>query len=81
MKITVEISDPLFEEASQMAARDGETLDSLIEQGLRLVLTERCTTETFKLRDASIKGSGLTDEFESASWEQIRDEIYRGRGA
>lgn len=26
-------------------------------------------------------GGGLTTEFRGASWSQIRDEVYRGRGA
>lgn len=82
MKTTVEIADPLFEEARRIATRDGDTLRSLIEQGLRQVVAERRrATKPFKLRDASVNGNGLTEEFKSASWEQIRDAIYEGRGA
>jgi hypothetical protein len=82
MKTTVEIADPLFEEARRIAARDGDTLRSLIEQGLRQVVSQRKKkTGEFRLRDASVGGNGLTPEFQSATWEQIRDEIYKGRGA
>ena len=29
----------------------------------------------------TVRGRGLTGEFKNATWERIRDEIYRGRGA
>ena len=82
MKTTLDIADPLFAEAKRIAARDGETLRSLVEQGLRKVLAERSRkAKPFKLRDASFKGAGMTPEFEGASWDKIRDAIYEGRGA
>ena len=30
---------------------------------------------------ATVRGGGLSDEFKSANWDKIRDEIYRSRGA
>lgn len=81
MKTTLDISDPLFAEAKRIAARDGDTLRSLVEQGLRQVLAERQRkVKPFKLRDASFKGTGLSPEFEGASWEKLRDAIYEERG-
>lgn len=81
MKTTLDISDPLFAEAKRIAARDGDTLRSLVEQGLRQVLAERQRkVKPFKLRDASFKGTGLSPEFEGASWEKLRDAIYEDRG-
>ena len=41
MRTTVRIDDGLLERAKREAARRGETLTSLIEQGLRLVLASR----------------------------------------
>jgi hypothetical protein len=35
----------------------------------------------FKLRCASFKGDGLQAEFLSASWDQLLEAAYRGRGA
>jgi len=83
MKTTLEIQDPLLEQVRKIAARDGETLRSLVEQGLRKVVAERTVkAKPFKLRDASFKGgTGMTPEFEGASWDKIRDALYEGRGA
>lgn len=80
MKTTVEISDALLAEARAVAARERVTLRGLIERGLHQVIRESASGPAFKLRPASFKGEGLQSEFENASWEQIRDAIYRGRG-
>lgn len=80
MKTTVEIPDALLEEARKLAAREGTTVRALIEQGLRRVLRDRKRGGAFRLRKASFKGEGLQPEAAGASWEQIRDTIYAGRG-
>jgi hypothetical protein len=81
MKTTVEISDPLLRDARKVAAREGTTLRALIEQGLRRILGERKKPKSaFRLRDASFKGRGLHPDMQGATWEQIREKIYEGRG-
>jgi hypothetical protein len=81
MKTTVEISDPLLRDARRLAAREGTTLRALIEQGLRRILSDKKKPKApFKLRDASFKGRGLHPDMQGATWEQIRDKIYEGRG-
>lgn len=81
MKTTVEIADPLLDEARRIATRDGDSLRSLVEQGLRKVVAERrARVKPFKLRDASVRGEGLQPEFAGASWEQMRAAIYEGHG-
>jgi hypothetical protein len=80
MKTTVEISDPLLREARRLAAREGVTLRTVIERGLHRVVADAKSSKPFKLRRASVKGKGLQPEFRNATWETIRDEIYRGRG-
>jgi hypothetical protein len=80
MKTTVEISDSLLREARKIAAREGITLRMLIERGLRRVVVETKQSQPFKLRDASFEGQGLQAEFRNASWEQLRELIYEGRG-
>jgi len=80
MKTTLDISDPLLNEARKLAARDRTTLRALVEQGLRKILAERRRAPQFRLRKASFKGEGLQPEFRDAPWEQIRAAIYEGRG-
>jgi hypothetical protein len=82
MKTTLDIADPLMAQVRRIAERDGETLRSLVEQGLRKVVAERnARPKPFKLRDCSVKGEGVQPEFENATWEQWRDLIYEGRGS
>jgi hypothetical protein len=59
MKTTVEISDALLFEAKKVAAREGTTVRTLIEQGLRQALAGRAKRGHFKLRKATFKGRGL----------------------
>jgi hypothetical protein len=80
MKTTIEIPDPLLEEAKRQAARDHTTLRALVEAGLRAVLKGRRSRARFRLRDASFRGTGLTDEFQGADWERIREAAYETHG-
>ena len=82
MKTTLEISDPLLDEAKKIAARDGETLRSLVEQGLRAVVAQRSAKggKPFRLRDASFKGDGLRPEVAHLSMHDIILMSYEGRG-
>lgn len=81
MKTTVEISDPLLREARKLAMREGVTLRTLVERGLRRVVDERRPGSPFKLRRASFKGQGLQVDLHDASWDKLRDLAYEGRGA
>lgn len=81
MKTTVEIADSLLQQARKLAAREGITLRTLIERGLHRVIAETKRGASFKLRRASFKGKGLQPEFHEASWEKVRDHIYKDRGA
>lgn len=80
MKTTIEIADPLLEEARKLAQREGITLRALVEQGLRQVLTHKRRAEPFRLRDASFAGDGLRSDLGSASWDRLRELAYEGRG-
>jgi predicted transcriptional regulator len=82
MKTTIEIADDLFERAQRLARKEKTTFRSLAEQGLRLVLKEKQgKAAKWKWKPLVVRGGGLTDEFKNASWDKIRDEIYRGHGA
>jgi hypothetical protein len=80
MKTTVEIPDPLAEEAKAVARREKTTLRALIEAGLRQVLRDRRRRARFQLRDASFGGRGLQPEFRDGDWQRIREAAYEGRG-
>ena len=80
MKTTVQISDPLFSSAKDIARRDGTTLAALVEEGLRKVVDERQRhAKPFRLEDASVDGKGMNAEY-AATWDAVRDAIYKGRG-
>ena len=82
MKTTIEIADALLTDARRVAAREGVTVRSLVEQGLRRVLAERQRgAPGFKLRKASFKGRGLQPGVRGASFDRLRELAYEGRGA
>jgi hypothetical protein len=80
MKTTIQIPDSLFEEARNLARREGTTLKALVEQGLRRIITERKPRRRFHLRKVTFKGQGLQPPLTGASWERIREFSYEGRG-
>jgi hypothetical protein len=82
MKTTVDLPDDLLEKAKTMAASEQTTLKSLIEEGLRWVLSrKRKKAERFLLRDASVSGDGVGEGLTEGDWDQVRELIYRGRGS
>lgn len=81
VKTTIEIADDLFERVQRVARKEKTTFRALTEQGLRLVLKENQGRPRVLPPLVTVRGSGLTDEFKGASWDKIRDELYRSRGA
>jgi hypothetical protein len=81
VKTTVEISDSLLREVREVAAREGVTLRTLVERGLHRVVAETKRGAPFKLRRASFKGKGRQPEFREASWDALRNLVYKDRGA
>lgn len=82
MKTTVDLPDDLLERAKAMAASQGTTLKSLIEEGLRWVISRRRRKgEHFTLRDAGVSGQGVGKELTEGDWGTIQELIYRGRGS
>ena len=81
MKTTLDIADPLLNEARRLAAREKTTLRALVEQGLRQIVAERKRSGAFRLRKASYRGNGLRPELRDPGWERLRDMAYEGRGS
>lgn len=81
MKTTIEIADDLFERPQRLVRKEKTTSHSLTEQGLLLVLKEKLGKPKNLPPLVTVRGGGLTDEFKSAPWEKLRDEIYPRRSA
>jgi hypothetical protein len=80
MKTTIELPDDLLERGKAAARRENSTLKALIEEGLRMALRARARKRTVPFAVQPFQGDGLSAEFASAGWGEIRDEIYRDRG-
>ncbi|MGH9328479.1 MAG: DUF2191 domain-containing protein [Terriglobia bacterium] len=80
MKTTVEIPDSLLKHIRILASEERTTVRALVEEGLRRVTAERKRAKPFKLRNVSFGGKGLQPRMAGASWNQIRDAAYEGRG-
>jgi hypothetical protein len=82
MKTTIEIADDLLERAQHLAQKEKTTLRALTEHGLRLVLKEKeGKLAKWQWNPLVVRGKGLSREFQDSNWAELRDEIYRGRGA
>ena len=81
MKTTVEIPEPLLEEARRLAGRERTTIKALIIEGLRRLLQDRRKSPPFTLRKATFRGQGLQPQITEGSWDSIRDLAYEGRGS
>lgn len=81
MKTTVEIQDELYARIQKKAQRDGRTVRSIIEEGLRLSLEaeQRAREQRYELPDESVGDPQAANPLESWSWAELRDEIYGGR--
>ena len=80
MKTTIELADDLLARTKRIARREGVTLRSLVEEGLRLAIQSRERRARLPFRLKTFHGDGLTTEFRDAGWERIREELYRDRG-
>jgi Arc/MetJ family transcription regulator len=79
MKTTIEIADPLLERVRRVAADRETTLTAIVDHALRCYLEEPEAAE-FRLRDASVGGSGLQLGIDDGDWSLIRALVYEGHG-
>lgn len=73
MEITLDIQESLLAEARKIASRENTTIEALVEEGLRLVLTRRSEKRPFRMRKATFKGEGLQTPWSENSWLEMRD--------
>ena len=81
MKTTIDISDSILLKAKQLAREQNVTLRSLTEEGLRKIIEERSARRPCQVHPVTFRGEGLSAQFQGASWAEIRDVAYEGRGA
>jgi hypothetical protein len=81
VKTTLDISDGLMLRIKALAKRNGTTIRSLMEEGLEMVLAARSSARPAKVTPVTFRGSGLSREFQGASWDRIRAAAYEGRGS
>lgn len=80
MKNTIELSDPLFKSAKQLAEQSRTTLRALVEEGLRRVLAESPAKapSAFKLQNASVHGKAMLIT-EPRHWQAVEAEHVAAR--
>ena len=76
----VSVMDINLDRAKAVAAQEGTTLRRLVEEGLRLALERRMESSGFHLRDAGFGEGGVRSGVDLARWDEVRDELYQGRG-
>jgi hypothetical protein len=76
MKTTIDISDDLLEKAKSRAIREQKTLRAVIEEALRIRLSEG-PPRRFQLRRHVYEGAGMQPGISEGKWERLRDLIYR----
>jgi hypothetical protein len=79
MKTTIDLPDDLLERSKAAARRENSTLKALIEESLRMALRARSRKRSAPFAVQPFEGDGLSAEFASAGWEEIREEIYPDR--
>jgi antitoxin component of RelBE/YafQ-DinJ toxin-antitoxin module len=79
MKATVDIADTVLREAKLIAAREGVTLRSLVEEGLRRVVEDRTEATPFELRDLRYGEGGGVPGIDINDWMSMKH-TTRGAG-
>lgn len=78
MKTTLDIPDALIREIKAIAASEGTSMRSVVEDALRRELERRRSVPEWQPRpDLVYGGDGLTDEAAGLTWEEIRYQSSR----
>lgn len=76
MKTTIDINDMLLERAKRHAKDTGRTLRSVVEDGLREVLSRPKPVKPYKLEDHRYGDPNGPNPLENYTWAELRDLIY-----
>ncbi len=77
MKTTVEITDGLFKTVKERTAERGLTFRQAVESGLHRWLEDTEKQQGFKLKDGSVKGTGMVKDF---TFQEMLELGYGDRG-
>lgn len=76
MKTTIDIHDELLARAKQHARNRGCSLRSVVEEGLRQLLSRPESRNRYRLPDLSTGEPEAADPLEAYSWQDLRGMIY-----
>ncbi len=76
MKTTIDIHDELLARAKQRARKKGCSLRSVVEEGLRQLLSLPESRNRYRLPDLSTGDPEAADPLEAFSWQDLRGMIY-----
>ncbi len=70
MKTTVNLPDPLLEDARRVARRDGVTFKEFLEVSLQREIErrDRETRAPYRVADFAVDGQGVADEVREGDW-------------
>ena len=80
MKTTLDIHDELLSQAKRHARETGRPLRSVVEDGLRRVLSSSPPRRRYALADLRVGNPDATDPLEQYSWPELRELIYGDPG-
>ena len=76
MKTTLDIHDELLVRAKRRAKEAGKPLRTVVEEGLRNVLSLPVSQNQYTLSDLRVGDPDADDPLEQYSWPELRDAIY-----
>ncbi len=79
MKTTFDIADNILSKARQLSRKESIPLKLLVEEGLETVLKRYAEQTQAKVSPVTCGGNGLSKDFESASWSEIRNAAYESQ--
>jgi hypothetical protein len=80
MRTSVDIPDPLFRRAKQLARARGTTLRQLLLDGLRAIVERTPTTGSYRMKDCSFGEGGLVEGLSWTDSERLDELVYGDRG-
>ena len=81
MKTTIDVHDDLLERAKRHAKSTGRPLRSIVEEGLRRVLSASDEGKPYRMPDHRVGDPDAEDPLDGFSWPELRETIYGDSGA